>query len=134
MSEAKAEKAEKADPAEEFISGEAALNKPGDPTWPDSVPVQSRFGEPGDFVPAQSINPLTEAELGLDAPVDDEPEGAQASSEEEDEVAPYEEWTKAELSAEIGERNKDRDDESRMPLSGTKDELVARLSEDDASV
>lgn len=45
--------------------------------------------------------------------------------EEEEEVAPYDGWTKAELADELEKRG--------LPKSGTRDELVERLIEDDES-
>ena len=51
-------------------------------------------------------------------PPDEEEEG------EEEEVAPYDGWTKAELADELEKRG--------LPKSGTRDELVERLVEDDA--
>lgn len=50
---------------------------------------------------------------------------AKAEPEAEAEVKPYEEWTTSELSDELKERG--------LPHSGKKDELVARLEEDDSA-
>lgn len=61
------------------------------------------------------------------------PPGSDVESEEDgDDDAPYEEWTVADLQAEIDDRNKDRAAEQKMSRAGKKDELVARLRQDDA--
>jgi hypothetical protein len=46
---------------------------------------------------------------------------------------PYENWTVADLQGEIDARNSARSDDDKISRSGKKDELVARLYEDDKS-
>lgn len=46
-------------------------------------------------------------------------------------VPPYEEWSKKDLQAEIDRRNEDREEENKIPRSGTIAELADRLTEDD---
>lgn len=60
-------------------------------------------------------------------------EPTEAPAEEDDRA--YEEWTLAELQAEIRARNEERVAAGGTPLptSGTKADLAARLNEDDAS-
>lgn len=50
-------------------------------------------------------------------------------SDEDEADDDYDKWTKAELTEEIEERNKDR--EESLSTSGTKPELIARLRADD---
>jgi hypothetical protein len=59
--------------------------------------------------------------------------GALAGEEDEDTLEPpYDQYTKSELLAELSRRNDNREDDNQLPLSGNKDDLVARLDEDDA--
>ena len=62
--------------------------------------------------------------------------GAEADEEDEDDgplEAPYDQYSKAKLSAELARRNEERDEDDQLALSGNKQELVDRLDEDDAS-
>jgi hypothetical protein len=49
-----------------------------------------------------------------------------------EDVLPYEEWSAADLRAEIDDRNADRDDAAKISKAGKNAELAARLHEDDA--
>ena len=40
---------------DKMLDGEVPFDDPHDPAWPDDVPVQSRYGSPADFVPAQTV-------------------------------------------------------------------------------
>lgn len=53
-------------------------------------------------------------------------------SDDEPLEAPYDQYTNAQLRAEIERRNEDREDDEKLALTGTKPELVERLDEDDA--
>jgi hypothetical protein len=58
-----------------------------------------------------------------------QPNGDQVN---EDETDDYDEWTAADLKAEVESRNADgRDDDQKMAVSGTKADLIARLRADD---
>jgi len=60
---------------------------------------------------------------------------ASSDSDEDDEEAleaPYDQYTKGELSAELIRRNETRSDDDQLPISGTKQELVDALDEDDS--
>lgn len=46
---------------------------------------------------------------------------------------PMSKWTKDELVAEVEKRNVDREDDAKLPATGTKAELLAALEADDAS-
>jgi hypothetical protein len=50
---------------------------------------------------------------------------------ENEELPPYEAYTKAELIDEINDRNKERADDDKIDASGKKEDLVARLYADD---
>jgi hypothetical protein len=59
-----------------------------------------------------------------------QPNGDQVNDPDDD----YEEWTVGDLKEEIEARNADgRDDGSKLAVSGKKEELIARLREDDAA-
>lgn len=77
---------------------------------------------------AEAVDPkkLMSNESGTAADGDDE-------DDEDDEPleAPYDQYTNAQLRAEIDRRNETREDEDKLSLSGTKPELVERLTEDD---
>lgn len=73
-------------------------------------------------VPASKVDRLLSAGFSLD----DDTDGQAASSPEG-----YEAMTVDELKDEIRARNEDRDDDARLPLTGTKAELVAVLEADD---
>ena len=62
---------------------------------------------------------------GYPQPVQRTAAGEAKAAVAEPEVKPYEEWTTSELSDELKERG--------LPHSGKKDELVARLEEDDSA-
>lgn len=67
-------------------------------------------------------------ELGAIRPVDDEAE------DEEDDDAPYEAWTVAQLKDEIGRRNDAKDEgDELLSTTGVKADLVAVLEEDDSA-
>lgn len=52
--------------------------------------------------------------------------------DDEDDEQSYDDMTKKELQAEIDNRNADRDEDEHLSKSGKKDDLIARLQEDDA--
>lgn len=45
-----------------YLEGTVPLNDPSSPLWPDEIPVQSRFGDPRDYRPAQHEVPAEGAE------------------------------------------------------------------------
>jgi hypothetical protein len=53
-------------------------------------------------------------------------------AEEDDDDPDYDNWTVAELTSEIEERNQEEGRETPIPTQGKKAELVARIREDDA--
>jgi hypothetical protein len=60
---------------------------------------------------------------------------AAAAADEEDEeelTPPYDQYSKAQLIAELQNRNENRAEDDQWLLSGNKDELIARLEEDDS--
>jgi hypothetical protein len=50
------------------IAGELDFNKPDHEDWPDSVPLQSRHGDPKDYVTPQSLQENQEPEDDDDKP------------------------------------------------------------------
>lgn len=60
--------------------------------------------------------------------------GEWEEDEDVEDAPPYEQWKKPELVDEINERNADREDADKIDVSGTKDELVARLYADDEAI
>lgn len=71
-----------------------------------------------------SCSDETAALLGSEWQAVDEPAAADGNGG-------YGEWTIDELKSEIGDRNKDREEDDHIPVSGKKAELIARLEADD---
>lgn len=59
-----------------------------------------------------------------------QPNGVSGSSDDDEDEA-YEDWTAADLKAEIEDRNQGREADQKIPISGTKQELADRLYADD---
>lgn len=95
-----------------------------DPVWSQPNPM----GTFGALVPPDQVKSATTHQpMGgvVVQPTQSEVDGATTPVRESDpEVAPYEEWRKDDLQEEAGIRE--------LPTSGTKEELAARLREDDA--
>lgn len=113
-------------------------DEPEQPQSPEPVPGGSSTPVPADVSgrQAEGVAPATATGSGADeAPGDFT--SPRAYADESLAAKPYGEWTKAQLTAEIEKRNEMRDgdpdyaDEEPMVASGNKDELVARLTEDD---
>lgn len=59
------------------------------------------------------------------------PDNSEVPDEEDDEDLPYDQRTADDLRAEIAARNEDRDEDSQLPLTGRKAELIETLEADD---
>ncbi len=92
--------------------------------------------EAGD-APEQPKTPrdITTQDAALGTPKEPQPApqvpGTEVPEEESDD---YDTWTKAELEVEIDSRNEDLDDNTKMSRTGTKQELIDRLRENDTAV
>lgn len=75
--------------------------------------------------PRELMKPAGEAAATRDGDDEDESDGEPLEP-------PYDQYTNAQLRAELDRRNEDRDEDEKLPLSGSKAELVSRLEEDDS--
>lgn len=67
-----------------------------------------------------------------DSPLRPTQQAGDAESEHDDNYDDADAWSYRDLQKEIGERNEDRDEDSKIPASGSREDLVARLRADDA--
>jgi hypothetical protein len=83
--------------------------------------------------PVEASKTTTEdMRIGTQAPqqIDPRSNGVTGDGDEDDDVD-YNEWSVADLKAEIDERNKEENREEKLSTSGNKADLVKRLEEDD---
>lgn len=72
-------------------------------------------------------------ESAAESEEDDEDEDDEDEDEDDDEDPDYENWTIADLKAEIESRNKKAGADAQMSVTGVKADLAARLRENDAA-
>jgi len=115
---------------------EAAENAEANPQpeQPEAVPGGSSTPVPASVSAQQATGTGLVADGNGDGPTE---QPVRAFADAELAAKPYEDWTKAQLTAEITKRNEMRDgdedyaDEEPMATDGNKDVLVSRLKEDD---